>query len=142
MNEGIKMTRTKIATEKLANNVNLVLMSRLLMLLTPVVASAGTFVLYHVYTAVLEVQAMQTNAIEQLNIRVNRHEVILENGKQSRLEFQERTVTQFNNLDTKVEKMLDGITDIRESVVRVQTIVETRLPQKATELGEKKWPQQ
>lgn len=128
--------------EKLANNVRLALFARLSMLLMPLVATTGTWLLWQVYVSIESAQQSQAREINQLELKVQQHDLILENGRQSRLDFQNRTEGQFSSLNWKIEKMLDGIADVRETVVRVQTIVETRLPQKATELGEKKWPQQ
>lgn len=128
--------------EKLANNVRLALFARLSMLLMPLVATTGTWLLWQVYVSIESAQESQAREINQLELKVQQHDLILENGRQSRLDFQNRTEGQFSSLNWKIEKMLDGIADVRETVVRVQTIVETRLPQKATELGEKKWPQQ
>lgn len=128
--------------DRLANDVRLAVFARLSMLLMPLVASAGTWLLYNVYTSIELAQTTQAKEINQLELKVQQHDLILENGKQSRLEFQSRSDAHFDVLDDKIEKMLDGISQVRETVVRVQTIVETRLPQKATELGEKKWPLQ
>jgi len=128
--------------EKIANDVRLVLFTRLAMLLMPLLASAGTGLLWKVYTGVEAVQEAQSKAISDLQMKVQEHQLVLENGRQSRLEFQARTESQFSGLDGKVERLLDGINDLRESVVRVQTIVETRLPQRATMKGLGQWPQQ
>ena len=128
--------------EKIANDVRLVLFTRLAMLLMPLLVSAGTGLLWKVYTGVEAVQEAQSKAITDLQMKVQEHQLVLENGRQSRLEFQARTESQFSGLDGKAERLLDGINELRESVVRVQTIVETRLPQKATMKGLCQWPQQ
>lgn len=130
------------SAEKLANSVWLTLTGRLLMLLVTPVAAIGTTILWRVYDTMMEVQQAQSKSIQELQLEVERHQIVINNEKQSRLEFQARTESQFSELDTKIERLLDGISDVRQSVVRVQTIVETRLPQKGAELGEKKWPQQ
>lgn len=136
------MTTASAKIDRLANDVRLAVFARLSMLLMPLVASAGTWLLWNVYTSIELAQDAQAKEINQLEMKVQQHDLILETSKQSRLEFQTRSDAHFDTLDDKIEKMLDGISQVRETVVRVQTIVETRLPAKGAELGDKKWPQQ
>lgn len=116
------------------NSVMVALILRATVMLTPIVASAGTYVLYQVYVTVTTAIQNQETQIRAMQKELDDHESRLNNGRQSRLDFQAQTVVTFDKLDKKLEQIADKIEAINEAVVRVQTIVETRLPRKNAEI--------
>lgn len=121
--------------EKAANSVVLVLAARVLMLAMPLVGSFGTWLLWEIYTSTQATLAAQAAAISEIQKELQDHENRLDNGKAQRLEFQDRVLKQFDTFSTKLETMSEKLTSVNDTVIRVQTIIETRLPAKSAEKG-------
>lgn len=129
------------ASEKFIQNIWITLIARSTILLMPFVASFGTWLLWQVYTTMQQAQLEQAKEIQKIENTLQQHQFILDNGLKTRLEFQNQTLRTFERLNDKFEVITDKLTAVNDSVIRVQTIVETRLPQKAAK-GIDKWPQQ
>lgn len=129
------------STEKFIQNVWITIVARVSMLLMPFVASFGTWLLWEVYTTVQHTLTEQGNDINNIERTLERHQFILDNGLKQRMEFQSQTLSTFDRLNDKFEAISEKLNAVNDSVIRVQTIVETRLPQKAAK-GNDKWPQQ
>lgn len=126
------------ASEKFIQNVWITLIARGTILLMPFVASFGTWLLWQVYTTMQQAQQDQAKEIQKIESTLQQHQFILDNGLKARLEFQNQTLQTFERLNDKFEVITNKLNAVNDSVIRVQTIVETRLPPKAAK-GTDKW---
>ncbi len=115
--------------------------SRLALLAMPIIASFGTWLLWEVYTTTQEAIAAQAKAISEIQNRLQDHEFRLSAEERQRSEFQQQTLRQFQTVDQRLQIITDKLEMVNDAVIRVQTIIETRLPSKSVQ-GGPKWSQQ
>lgn len=130
-------------SDKLITSIGLAIYMRLAMLAMPLVFTGGTYMLWELYTSFQESDAAQDAQLANIERELQAHQMILDTTAKARAEFQDRTSRQFENMDTKMDKLIEKLGLVSDAVIRVQTVVETRLPPKATNAeGQLKWSQQ
>lgn len=117
-------------TEKFLNSVIVTLVARATLFVMPVVGSFLIWLTMQVYTGIEASIETQGAQITQIQRELQDHQFRLDTGKQSRIEFQTHADLQFGKLDAQLSEIVDRLTSVNNSVIRVQTIVETRLPSK------------
>lgn len=126
---------SKTVTEKFLNSVVVTLIARATLVLAPFVfafISYTTLQLYHGFVSAQETQAAQIADIQRI---LQDHQFRLESGKSARLDFQQNASQQFTKISEHLDQIGDKVAAINETVIRVQTIVETRLPSKEGRLN-------
>lgn len=134
------MTSEKLSG-KFLSNIWVAMTARLMQLMVPVFFAAITWGLGQFYYTFQDISAQRDKDISEIKNELLEHQFILENGKALRMEFETNTVKQFDTLHNKLNLLVDKLSAVSDSVIRVQTIVETRLPQKAAK-GAPSWSQQ
>lgn len=131
----------KTMTEKFLQSIWVTVVARATLLAMPFVVSFVTWLTWEVYARMESAIESQGKMILEIQSKLQDHEFRLEVGKAQRLEFQALALEQLKSFDSALDAIKEKITETNNAVIRVQTIVETRLPAKQTERVEK-WPQQ
>lgn len=124
---------TKTAMEKFLTNVWITLVARATLLLAPLALSFVTWFTWEVYSRMEQAIAQQAQAIVEIQKQLQDHEFRLNNGRQARIEFQNQAVAQYGRFDEKLENIAEKLTETNNAVIRLQTIIENRLPPTAKE---------
>ena len=122
-------------TNKFLESVWVAVSARLTMLSMPFVIAFITWLTHQVYSGIQLSIERQSHQITEMQQELQKHQFELDSGK----DFKTSTLEQFNKFDTQLSSISDKITGVSDTVIRVQTIVETRLPAKE---GKLKWPEQ
>lgn len=129
----------KTMTEKFLQSVWVTVVARATLLAMPFVVSFVTWITLNVYTRIESAIERQETQIIEIQKQILDHEFRLTAGKAARLEFQANATAQYQRFDAQLAEIADKITETNNAVIRVQTIIETRLPAKE---GRNSWPQQ
>lgn len=124
---------TKTAMEKFLTNVWITLVARATLLLAPLALSFVTWFTWEVYSRMEQAIAQQAQAIVEIQKQLQDHEFRLDSGRQARVEFQSQAVAQYGRFDEKLESIAEKLTETNNAVIRLQTIIENRLPPSAKE---------
>lgn len=131
--------RSAAMTERFLQNIWLTVIARLTILAAPFVVSGVTWLTVEMYRGVQATLELQRNQIIEIQRELQDHEFRLGAGKTARLEFQAAAAQQMTRLDTQLDEIAAKITSVNDTVIRVQTIIETRLPVRE---GSLQWPRQ
>jgi hypothetical protein len=121
---------SRTLTDKFLNSVIITLIARATLALMPVVGSFLIWLGVQAYGNIQKSIELQAAQISQMQLELQDHQLRLENGKAARIDFQTHADQQFTKLDTQLSEIADRLTSVNNAVIRVQTIVETRLPTK------------
>lgn len=122
--------RSAAMTEKFLQSVWLTVVARATILAAPFVVSFVTWLVLETYRELQKTQELMRTQIVEIQRELQDHEFRLESGKAARLEFQAAAAQQMTRLDSQLDEIAAKITSVNDTVIRVQTIIETRLPVK------------
>ena len=129
--------RPNAVTEKFLQSVWVTVVARLTILAMPLVVSFVTWFTYQIYSGIQAAIAEQGKQIIEMKAELLEHQFRLENGEAARLTFAASAEKQFSKLDSQLDDIAAKIAGVNDTVIRVQTIIETRLP---TKEGRLEWP--
>lgn len=116
--------------EKFLNSVVVTLIARGTLLIAPVVFAFITYVTMQNYNGVMASIELQAKQIVEIQRELQDHQSRLDNGKQARMDLQVNADRHFAKIDTHLDVISQKVASISEAMIRVQTIIETRLPLK------------
>lgn len=115
-------------TDKFLQSVVVTLIARATLVCMPFVVAFISYLTLQIYGTIQVALQKQAEQIIQMQIELQDHQTRLDACKAARLELQENTEKQFARLDVQLTEIANKLASVNNTVIRVQTIVETRLP--------------